>query len=110
MKEITNGEFNEIVRHLPKYFNQYRYEELVEMVTDKPNGYLECRLDEKYIAEFKKSPRAFMIRMIKEERDNATEALRLLGEDVLYADTDSAFVKVSQKDYDRATGRDGSKD
>ncbi len=64
---------------LPHYFTMFSHESLQEMIFDKNMGYTTPLLSEEAAKEYEASPRAFMIRLLKKERDGAIECLRLLG-------------------------------
>jgi len=74
-----NKVYLRIRANLPGDFEQFSHEMLTEMIFDKDRGYTTTKLDSKLVAEFKKSPRYFMIDMLEEIKKKCDTVLHLLG-------------------------------
>jgi hypothetical protein len=82
--DISKEAYNEIRRLLPGSFEEYSHEFLTQMIYDFDLGYpprTGAWLTEDAKKEFDKSPRAYLISLLRKERDGAIECLRLLGVD-----------------------------
>jgi len=78
MSLLTDQEYYELRSKLPAKFEEFRHEEICEMIFDKNHGFLVCRLTDEAKKEFLASPRAFMIEMLKKERNNSARCLEIL--------------------------------
>jgi len=80
--KITTEQYFEIRRLLPGSFEEYSSEFIDQMIFDINRGFPPrdgAWLSEAAQEEFEKSPRAYMIAQLKEERDGVARVLEILG-------------------------------